>query len=62
MLSSGLSRLKGLGIGMNEEITRQNKQLDTLLQKTDDNDSVLKDQNRQVRRLLWIYFSEMKDW
>ena len=51
-IGAGVSRLKELSLGMNDELSRQNDQLDRLMVKTSANDSVLQSQNKQMRGLL----------
>lgn len=52
MMSTGLSRLKGLAMEMGTEIEEQNLQLDRINNKVDFADDLLQDQNKQLRGIL----------
>ncbi|GFN92818.1 synaptosomal-associated protein 29 [Plakobranchus ocellatus] len=52
MMSDGMSRLKGLALGLGDEIERQNEQLDRINVKVGDTDDLLSNQNRQMRKIL----------
>ncbi|KAL4224058.1 autophagosome membrane docking [Mactra antiquata] len=52
MMSDGMSRLKGLAMGLGDEIEAQNEQLDRINAATDRADIKLKDQTRQMRGVL----------
>ncbi|WAR03543.1 SNP29-like protein, partial [Mya arenaria] len=49
MMSEGMSRLKGLAIGLGDEIETHNELLDRINTKVDRADIKLKDQNKQMR-------------
>lgn len=51
-MSDGMGRLKGLAIGLGDEIATQNEQLDRINVGVDRADIKLKDQNRQMRGIL----------
>lgn len=51
-MSAGLQRLKGLGMGLGEEISAQNEQVERIANKTERGDTTLGDQNRQMRHIL----------
>lgn len=52
LMSSGMSRLKGLALGLGDEIERQNVQIDRIAPKTDALDSTIQDKNQQMRGIL----------
>ena len=52
MMSTGLSRLKGLAMEMGNEIEEQNLQLDRINNKVDVVDTLIQDQNKQLRGIL----------
>jgi len=51
-MSSGMSRLKGLAVGLGDEISAQNDQLDRIAPKVERADTKIRDQNRQMRHIL----------
>lgn len=51
-IGAGVSRLKELSLGMNDELKRQDDQLGRLMDKTAANSDVLHGQNKQMRGLL----------
>ena len=51
-MSSGLSRLKGLAMGLGTEMDKQNEQLDRLDAKSERANIIIKDQNRQMGQIL----------
>lgn len=52
MMSQGMERLKGLAMGLGDEIESQNDQLDRINLGVDRADIKVKDQNRQMRKIL----------
>ena len=52
LMSQGMTRLKGLAQGLGNEIEAQNEQLDRINAGVDRADIKLKDQNRQMRKIL----------
>ncbi|KAH9525486.1 Synaptosomal-associated protein 29 [Bulinus truncatus] len=52
LMCDGMSRLKGLAMGLGEEIEKQNDQLDRINTKVDSTDVLLSHQNTQMRRIL----------
>ena len=52
-MSDGMSRLKGLALGLGDEIEKQNDQLDRLDTKVAKTDSKLQGQNRQINKILY---------
>ncbi|OWF46561.1 synaptosomal-associated protein 29-like [Mizuhopecten yessoensis] len=52
LMSDGMSRLKDLALGLGDEISRQNDQLDRIAPKVDNVNVKVEDQNRQMRRIL----------
>ena len=52
MMSQGMERLKGLAQGLGDEIQSQNEQLDRINTGVDRADIKIKDQNRQMRKIL----------
>lgn len=52
MMSDGMSRLKGLAMGLGDEIERQNEQLDRINVKVEKTDGLITHQNTQMRRIL----------
>lgn len=52
LMSHGMERLKGLAMGLGDEIESQNEQLDRINSGVDRADIKLKDQNRQMRKIL----------
>lgn len=52
LMSEGMSRLKGLAVGLGDEIERQNEQLDRINVKADRTDELLTHQNSQMRKIL----------
>ena len=52
VLSSGLSRLKNLGIGLGDEIEKQNTQLDRIGTKTERADITIREQDKQMKHIL----------
>ncbi|CEF68581.1 Synaptosomal-associated protein 29 [Strongyloides ratti] len=51
-MSESLSRLKQLGTALNDEVDDQNKLLDRIQVKADRNDSVVRSQDAQMKKLL----------
>ena len=51
-MSAGLSRLKGLGLGLGQEIETQNTQIERITGKAERADVSIKDQNRQMKQIL----------
>ena len=51
-MTTGMARLKGLAMGMGDEISAQNEQLDRINTKVDRADVRIRDQNRQMGRIL----------
>lgn len=51
-MSSGVNRLKDLAVGLGDEISAQNDQLDRIAPKVDRADTKIRDQNRQMRHIL----------
>ena len=51
-MSLGLFRLKGLAIGLGDEINEQNDLLDRIQNKADKADSIIHEQNTQIRHIL----------
>lgn len=51
-MSSGLSRLRGLALGLGDEMDRQDEQLDRIDPKLERANIILKDQNRQMGHIL----------
>ncbi|CAG5127273.1 unnamed protein product [Candidula unifasciata] len=52
MMYDGMSRLKGLALGLGDEIERQNEQLDRINVKVEKTDVLITNQNTQMRRIL----------
>uniref|UniRef100_A0A0B7AR90 t-SNARE coiled-coil homology domain-containing protein n=1 Tax=Arion vulgaris TaxID=1028688 RepID=A0A0B7AR90_9EUPU len=52
LMSDGMSRLKGLAMGLGDEIERQNEQLDRELIKVDRTDQLISHQNTQMKKIL----------
>nr|KAG5707029.1 hypothetical protein BaRGS_019634 [Batillaria attramentaria] len=52
MMSDGMSRLKGLALGLGDEIETQNQQLDRITPKVDKSNVLLEHQNQQMGRIL----------
>lgn len=50
-MSLGLSRLKGLGLGLQSEIETQDNSLDNLLNKVDKMDLKINNTNQQIKNL-----------
>ena len=53
LMSDGMSRLKGLALGLGDEIEKQNDQLDRLDTKVAKTDTKLQGQNRQINKILY---------
>jgi len=51
-MSTGVSRLKDLAVGLGDEIGAQNDQLDRIAPKVERADTKIRDQNRQMRHIL----------
>ena len=51
-MSSGLTRLRGLAMGLGDEMDKQNEQLDRIDPKLERANVLLKDQNRQMGQIL----------
>ena len=51
-MSTGVTRLKDLAVGLGDEIAAQNDQLDRIAPKVDRADTKIRDQNRQMRHIL----------
>ena len=54
MMSDGMSRLKGLALGLGDQIEAQNDQIDRINRKVDTADISIKDKNEQMRQILGI--------
>ena len=54
MMSDGMSRLKGLAIGLGDEIEAQNDQIDRINREVDKADISIQDKNKQMRQILGI--------
>ncbi|XP_033748082.1 synaptosomal-associated protein 29-like [Pecten maximus] len=52
MMSDGMSRLRDLALGLGDEISRQNDQIDHIAPKVDNVNVKIDDQNKQMRRIL----------
>ena len=48
----GVSQLKNLAVGLGDEISAQNDQLERIAPKVDRADTKIRDQNRQMRQIL----------
>jgi len=51
-MSTGVYRLKDLAVGLGDEISAQNDQLDQIAPKVERADTKIRDQNRQMRHIL----------
>lgn len=51
-MHGGISRLKHLSLGLQNEIESQNQQLDVITGKAERADTRIRDQNRQMGQLL----------
>ncbi len=51
-MSGGMQRLKGLALGLGDEIERQNEQIDRIEGKVGRADTTIRDQNKQIRGIL----------
>jgi len=51
-MSTGVTRLKGLAVGLGDEISAQNDQLERIGPKVERADTKIRDQNRQMRHIL----------
>lgn len=51
-MSAGLARLKGLAMGLGDEVTDQNSMLDKIQVKADNADQKIEGQNLQIKKLL----------
>ncbi|XP_012253435.1 synaptosomal-associated protein 29 [Athalia rosae] len=51
-MSGSLARLKGLAVGLTEEIDSQNDLIDTVMEKTEKADITIERQNKDMKRLL----------
>lgn len=47
-----MQRLKGLALGLGDEIERQNEQIDRIEGKVGRADTTIRDQNKQIRGIL----------
>ena len=54
MMSDGMSRLKGLALGLGDEIEAQNDQIDRINREVDKADISIQDKNKQMRQILGI--------
>ena len=54
MMSDGMSRLKGLALGLGDEIEAQNDQIDRINREVGTADVSIQDKNRQMRQILGI--------
>ncbi len=52
LMSENLRRLRGLGQALGTEVDDQNKLLDSLAVKADKTDTVVRDQDKQMKRIL----------
>jgi peptidoglycan hydrolase CwlO-like protein len=50
-MSLGLSRLKGLGLGLQSELESQDDSLDSLMNKVDKMDLKINNTNQQIKNL-----------
>ena len=53
-MSDGMSRLKGLALGLGDEIEAQNDQIDRINREVDTADVSIQDKNKQMRQILGI--------
>ena len=53
-MSDGMSRLKGLALGLGDEIEAQNDQIDRINREVDKADISIQDKNKQMRHILGI--------
>lgn len=53
-MSDGMSRLKGLAQGLNEELRLQNEQLDRMAPRVDSVTDTMTRQNQQMNKLLGV--------
>jgi hypothetical protein len=53
-MAKNLARLKNLGVGLAEEIEDQNKLLDRVSVKTDKADIIIRDQDKQMKKLMGV--------
>ena len=51
-MSDGLARLRGLGLNLGTEIDTQNTQLERITGKAERADVTMKDQTRQMKKVL----------
>ena len=51
-MSQGLSRLKGLAIGLGSEISEQNEMIDRIQVQADKADLTIHGQNTQIKQIL----------
>lgn len=54
MMSDGMSRLRGLALGLGDEIEAQNEQIDRINTKVDRADISIQDKNSQMRQILGV--------
>lgn len=54
LMAANLSRLKNLGIGLAEEIDDQNKLIDRVAVKADKADIVIRDQDKQMKKIMGV--------
>ncbi|VDP80764.1 unnamed protein product [Echinostoma caproni] len=54
LMSDGMSRLKGLAQGLNEELRLQNEQLDRMAPRVDAVTDTMTRQNQQMNKLLGV--------
>lgn len=53
-MAANLSRLKNLGIGLADEIDDQNKVIDRLQVKVEKTDVVIRDQDKQMKKIMGV--------
>ena len=53
-MAANLSRLKNLGMGLAEEIEDQNKLIDRVAVKADKADIVIRDQDKQMKKIMGV--------
>jgi synaptosomal-associated protein 29 len=54
LMAKNLSRLKNLGMGLQDEIDEQNKVIDRLSVKADKADIVIRDQDKQMKKIMGV--------
>lgn len=53
-MSANLARLKNLGMGLADEIEDQNKVIDRVTVKADKADVIIRDQEKQMKKLMGV--------